>query len=127
RPHLRLKVALGNKELMKLVFGRRYKILFVRRTVRNVDDLQKPAVGKTLGRAREVVSAEVERGFDNKNHLQPARIRPDFDRDLIESPGLLESSNRTGYLRARIRLARLLAHQPTQRFQGDLRIGDNLD
>src|SRR5260370_20660199 len=79
RLHLGLKVTGGNKILMKIVFRLRYEILFVQCSVRDVGNLQEPAVAKALGRIREGKNSKLERPLQSETHLQLSRVRFNVD------------------------------------------------
>jgi hypothetical protein len=112
--------------LKKIVFSLGYEILFVRCSVRDIDDLQEPRVGEAFRRTRELENSKVQRRLQRERHVQPAGVWPNVDFYLAESSRLLQSRNRICHLRVGVRLAVTLLHQRSQRLDRNSGIGDQL-
>src|SRR5882757_2884594 len=124
RLDLGLKITRRSKKLTEIVFRVGYEIQFVGGSVRDIDDLQEPSVGKAFARAREVENSKVQRRFQRESHAQPAGVWFDVDFYFIESPSSLQSGNRVLHFRAGVRFTRSLLHQRLQGLDGNLRVRD---
>src|SRR2546422_771393 len=115
RSNLSLEVALRDKKLEKSPTSLGNDLRFIRRLVRNIDDLQQPCVSKSLRGPRELEDSEVECRLQYEGQMQPVGIRLDIQLHLAEPTRVFQCGDCAFHLRSGVRFAGPLLHQRAQR------------
>src|SRR5690348_4899233 len=91
--YLRLKVARRSKKLFEVFLGFGNEVVLIQSLVWNIDDLQEPGVGETLGSAGKVDKSEVKCGLQGESQVQSSGAGFDVDIDPVNTPGRAQGGN----------------------------------